>query len=1102
MARDGWRAWFPVRLAFARNAGRKSARHTRKVRPHLETLEIRTTPTTINLTSSADNTLYQVSSSDPKVQLSNGAGTFLFVGDTKQTSNAIRRGAIKFDLSGIPTGSTITSATLTLDMTLAVSTVSQNIALHRALLNWGEGTSVSMGGGGAGALASDGDVTWFYTFYQTQLWNTPGGDFVSAASATTAVGITPGTYQWTSPGLIADLQQWVNNPSQNFGWIMTGNETASGTAMQFGTKENTGSAAQPQLTVTYTAPSQLAVTGPPAATAGTPFNLTVTAQDSGGNTVSNFNGTVTLSSSSGADIAPTSVTLKGGTATIPVTLTAAGPQTITAAFPGLTSGMAPVTVSAGPFTQYLVAVQGPSTIQAGIAALTTVQGADQFGNPVFNYSGPASVTATIAPTSTASNFPTTVSINNTGLGFFLATFQQTGTYTVSVANGSFTGSAGPVSVQPGPAVRLGFGIQPVNTPTGVTLPVVSVQVFDAFGNVVTGDNTDTVTVGIASGPGSYSPGSTTTATVHNGVATFNNLVLIRPGVYALSELDPGLYTGPASIPFTVIPLQVVPGSFVGSPSGFSLQFNAPILVNSTTPVLYGQGFGATAPAPSVTVTGPSGPVPGSLVVSAANNTITFVQTNTTSFVNNGTPVLPDGVYTVDLSSSAARNGLQAQGSGGGFLDGKGTDTPGSGDFTATFTVTSAAAHDDVIWVPPAADGPLQPLNAPGTNQIGGGYPIYIDDSMGNVTSVQLTLNYNPAMLTITAATGNSALPGSTFTLLASSTPGQAVLQYTGTLTNVAHLLGGQVPLGFLTATVPNSSAATPIYHGKNLLHLSGISVNGGGLPAVGSDAVHVVAYVGDADGNGAYSSSDAVLITRVAVSTDTGFTAYPLVDPTIVADTDGSGFIPSDAALQANEAGVGFPTANLASPPIPAGANVTPVANNVDPALSLPRNLQVSANGTGTVPVNIDDAHPAGSTGLIDAHLALTYDPHQFAVSAADIQLGSVLTGGDWSIAPIVDQSTGQIAITLSSNTPIAQTLGGSLVTIEFHQNPIASGPATTKLVASVDPDGNLFSTELADAQGTFTLTPSPTDDASDPLQTSVMLVAAVAPSTPGETHF
>ena len=40
-----------------------------------------------------------------------------------------------------------------------------------------------------------------------------------------------------------------------------------------------------------------------------------------------------------------------------------------------------------------------------------------------------------------------------------------------------------------------------------------------------------------------------------------------------------------------------------------------------------------------------------------------------------------------------------------------------------------------------------------------------------------------------------------------------------------------------------------------------------------------------------------------------------------MADTDGAGFIPADAALQANEAGVGFPTANLPIPPIPPGVH-------------------------------------------------------------------------------------------------------------------------------------------------------------------------------------
>src|SRR5208283_1865801 len=154
-----------------------------------------------------------------------------------------------------------------------------------------------------------------------------------------------------------------------------------------------------------------------------------------------------------------------------------------------------------------------------------------------------------------------------------------------------------------------------------------------------------------------------------------------------------------------------------------------------------------------------------------------------------------GTYTAIIRSGAATNGFQALNSGGGFLDGLGSGTPGSGDFIASFTINAAAAGDDVLWVPATADGPGQTLNAPGMNRAGGGYPVYLDDTTGNVTSVQVTLNYNPALLTVTGATG----PG--FTLLGTSTPGQANLQYSGPALPV----GTQTPIGFIVATVPSGT---------------------------------------------------------------------------------------------------------------------------------------------------------------------------------------------------------------------------------------------------------------------------------------------------------
>jgi hypothetical protein len=199
-----------------------------------------------------------------------------------------------------------------------------------------------------------------------------------------------------------------------------------------------------------------------------------------------------------------------------------------------------------------------------------------------------------------------------------------------------------------------------------------------------------------------------------------------------------------------------------------------------------------------------------------------------------------------------------------------------------------------------------------------------------VTSVQVTLNYNPALLAV------SGVSGVGFSLSSSSTPGQALLQYSGP----ALPTGVQTPIGFLLASVPAGTSTNPMpYKAKDLLHLTNVSLNGGTIPVATSDGLHLVAYVGDVDGSGSYTSNDAVLVTRVALQADSGFAAFPLVDPVIVADTDGAGFIPADAALQVNEASVGAPTANLPIPPIPGGVVFQAIAYHALPRMSASSDL-------------------------------------------------------------------------------------------------------------------------------------------------------------------
>src|SRR5262249_46344773 len=122
----------------------------------------------------------------------------------------------------------------------------------------------------------------------------------------------------------------------------------------------------------------------------------------------------------------------------------------------------------------------------------------------------------------------------------------------------------------------------------------------------------------------------------------------------------------------------------------------------------------------------------------------------------------------------------------------------------------------------------------------------------------------------------------------------------------------------------------------------------------------------------------------------------------------------------------------------------------------------------------LDDPHPAGSTGMEEAVLALTYDPKVLTVSSSDITLGSIPgSGSGWQLESVVDPVTGQIGIDLYSTTPITAAQAGSLVNIAFHVVPGAGVPGTVmQLVNSVTPNGRYFSTEVADDQGQYVLSP------------------------------
>lgn len=197
-----------------------------------------------------DNTLYESSTGN----LSNGIGSYLFVGKTNQPSNSLRRGVLAFDVAGnLPAGSIIVSAELKLSMSKTISGAT-TISVHRLLTDWGEGTSNAVGHEGAGAPSTVNDATWVHAFYNAVTWATPGGDFAALPSASASVAGVGSYVFGPNSAVTADVEDWYMNPGANFGWLLRGNELTSGSAKRFDSREITIATNRPQLIISYIAP--------------------------------------------------------------------------------------------------------------------------------------------------------------------------------------------------------------------------------------------------------------------------------------------------------------------------------------------------------------------------------------------------------------------------------------------------------------------------------------------------------------------------------------------------------------------------------------------------------------------------------------------------------------------------------------------------------------------------------------------------------------------------------------------------------------------------------------------------------------------------------
>ncbi len=202
---------------------------------------------------------------------SDGGGPATFAGTDGQ--DAVHRSVISFDVSSIPAGSTITSVQLILTLGQAPpqGPGTATISLYDVTRSWGEGTNGSTASGiagtGHGYPANPGDATWGAAEYEQLLWTNAGGDSASTASATLYLNnATIGNaFTWSSSQMATDVQNWLNNPSNNNGWeLINANEKTAYSLYGFYSREWAtfpgGEASQePALVVTYTPPTVVPV---------------------------------------------------------------------------------------------------------------------------------------------------------------------------------------------------------------------------------------------------------------------------------------------------------------------------------------------------------------------------------------------------------------------------------------------------------------------------------------------------------------------------------------------------------------------------------------------------------------------------------------------------------------------------------------------------------------------------------------------------------------------------------------------------------------------------------------------------------------------------
>jgi autotransporter-associated beta strand protein len=226
-----------------------------------------------------------------------------------------------------------------------------------------------------------------------------------------------------------------------------------------------------------------------------------------------------------------------------------------------------------------LSVIAPTTATAGTIIPITVTALNSSGLESSGYTG------TVAFNSTDPQFSLpsyTFTANDQGVHTFNVILKTSGTESITASdtnNSGVTGVSNYIVVTPAAAHELLFEQQPTDTFAGQMItPAVTVEIADAFGNLIPTDSSQ-VTLALVNNPGGSTLSGATQVGAVNGIATFSTLTLNKSGLgYTLTATDSTLVSA-TSAGFNITPAAAA-----------SLGLTAP----SSTPV--DQGFSLTVTA--------------------------------------------------------------------------------------------------------------------------------------------------------------------------------------------------------------------------------------------------------------------------------------------------------------------------------------------------------------------------------------------------------------------------------------------------------------------------------------------------------------------------